>query len=61
VLKVSDAPSGCDFNGDGNTDIVLRNTIIGQNIIWYLNGPNWIGGDYLPMLPGTNWIIGGLK
>jgi alpha-tubulin suppressor-like RCC1 family protein len=47
-------PSGADFNGDGQTDIVWENTATGEHGIWLMNGSavvNWAG---LPTVP-TDW------
>lgn len=47
-----------DFNGDGKTDIVLRNALAGQNLLWTMDGANilseaLIGRD----VPGADWQI----
>jgi len=52
-----------DFNKDGNVDILWRYITfgpIGYNVVWYMNGANWIGSaelipvnDYLWQIAGT--------
>ena len=62
-----------DFNGDNKTDIVWRNTVSGDNIVWYMNGKNFVGSgtnvfadavqgrdyDFLLKVADTNWNIEG--
>ena len=48
-----------DFNGDGNLDILWRNTATGQNVLWYLNGTTITGYDFLPWVTDLNWMIVG--
>jgi len=47
-----------DFNGDGHTDLVLRNAGTRQTAIWYLNNNFFIGGAFGPTLPG-GWGLRG--
>jgi len=42
-----------DFNGDGRTDVVWRNTATGENIVWYMNGKDQIGTGVLATLPNN--------
>jgi hypothetical protein len=47
----------CDFDGDGNTDILWRNYVSGQNLIWQMNGTTPTGTTWwLPTVP-TAWTI----
>jgi uncharacterized protein YkwD len=56
-----------DFNGDKLSDIVWRNRLTGDNLVWYLNGSQFaknptapqIGQDFdfLPGLVDRNWDI----
>lgn len=49
-----------DFNADGNPDIVWRSVsgpTIGQNIVWFMDGGNIIGGGELPTLESQVWQI----
>jgi FG-GAP-like repeat len=32
-----------DFNGDGKTDVLWRNIVTGVNVVWYLDGKNFVG------------------
>lgn len=33
-----------DFNGDQKSDLIWRNLATGQNIIWFMDGKNFLGG-----------------
>jgi len=44
-----------DFNGDGDSDVLLQNTSSGQVAIWEMNGTNVIGGGVLSVDPGPGW------
>jgi hypothetical protein len=44
-----------DFNGDGNSDILLQNTSSGQCVIWEMNGTNIIGGGAVSLNAGPGW------
>ena len=47
-----------DFNGDGKTDLLWRNTSSGENAIWYMNGATQVGGIRLfPTVTDVNWAI----
>jgi hypothetical protein len=48
-----------DFNGDGKPDILWRNTLTGDNYIWYLDGVARAGGAYLTTVADVNWTIVG--
>ena len=48
-----------DFNGDANADILWRNTVTGQNMVWYMNGVTFTGSASIPALADTNWAIVG--
>ena len=50
-----------DFNGDGKTDILWRNKISGQNVIWLMNGTTYSTYVRLLQVPDTNWEIVGPK
>ena len=41
-----------DFNGDGNSDILLNNPTQGWNSVWFLNDTTYIGFANLPSAPG---------
>ncbi|MFM6138075.1 MAG: FG-GAP repeat domain-containing protein, partial [Sphaerospermopsis kisseleviana] len=41
-----------DFNGDGNSDILLNNPSQGWNSVWFLNGTTYSGYANLPSAPG---------
>ena len=46
-----------DFNGDGNIDIVLRNPVTDENIIWIMSGTTLSGIEFLPKAGDSNWQI----
>ena len=62
-----------DFNGDGDADLVWRNSAKGENVIWYLKGTAFAGSDgsasYIPRegidydsllsVPDPDWAIVG--
>ena len=47
-----------DFNGDGQADLVLENTVTSQRVIWILNNGHYSRGYFLPYVP-TQWHIAG--
>ena len=47
-----------DFNGDGNSDILLQNTD-GQAAIWEMDGTNVIASATVGANPGPNWKVVG--
>ena len=48
-----------DFNGDGKTDLVLRNYSTGQDALWLMNGTALMSIVDLPALPNTNYRFEG--
>ncbi len=56
VFKIS---ATGDFNGDGQTDIVLRNRVTGQDIVWLMNGTEIASVVNLIPLQDPNWDIRG--
>lgn len=46
-----------DFNGDGQTDIVLRNRGTGQNFVWLMDGTEIASVAELRPLQDPNWDI----
>ncbi|NJM23770.1 MAG: VCBS repeat-containing protein [Richelia sp. SM1_7_0] len=43
-----------DFNNDGKTDVLWRNSSTGENAVWLMNGAGISGGAFLPNL-GSAW------
>ena len=43
-----------DFNGDQKSDLIWRNLATGQNIIWFMNGKNFLGGGST----AQDWVDG---
>jgi len=44
-----------DFNSDGKTDIVWRNTLNGRNVVWYMDGATTKSSVDLSTLANANW------
>ena len=40
-------------------DILWRNTTTGINVVWYMNGKDFSGWDYLPAVGDQTWTIVG--
>jgi hypothetical protein len=50
-----------DFNADGRTDILWRNTSNGQTLVWFMNGVDYTGFlAVTPTIADTNWDIAGV-
>ena len=49
-----------DFNGDGNSDILWRNSSTGENYVWYMNGVTYLGNDQIMTVSDPNWQIEGV-
>ena len=47
-----------DFNGDGKSDILWRNTTSGEVDIWHMNGTTLASGGAVAFLP-ADWQIQG--
>jgi hypothetical protein len=50
-----------DFNLDARTDLLWRHEISGQNVVWFMNGVNLIGGTFTTpaALADTRWQMVG--
>ena len=48
-----------DFNHDGSGDILWRNSITGQEVIWHMNGTSISGFGWLPEVGDLNWKVMG--
>ena len=59
VAKVLAVVPPGDFDGDGKSDIVWRNTTNGTNAVWYMNGLAVTGGGAFNVAP-TSWSIVGV-
>ncbi|MGF1567531.1 MAG: DUF4347 domain-containing protein [Nodosilinea sp.] len=49
-----------DFNGDGSSDIVWRNTTTGENYLWYLNSGVPFQSSQLLTVEDQNFVLAGL-
>ena len=54
----SSTRQGADFNGDGKTDILWRNSATNQVGIWLMNGASYLGWTPLPNV-SADWKIEG--
>ena len=50
-----------DFNGDGDSDILLRNNSTGNAQIWLMNGTTEIGSPINVTGPGVGWTLLGAE
>jgi subtilisin family serine protease len=48
-----------DFNADGKADILWRNRVTGQNLLWLMSSTTVSSFVSIPLAPDLNWIIGG--
>jgi len=48
-----------DFNSDGKSDLVWRNTVTGQTVVWLMNGTTYAGEAALPSVSSSAWTISG--
>jgi hypothetical protein len=46
-----------DSNRDCRADLVWRNSVSGQNVIWYLNGTTVLGSEWLPTVADPAWQL----
>ncbi len=49
-----------DFNPDGKADIFWRNTVTGENRVYFMNGPTILDNQPLGTTANTNWIVAGV-
>jgi hypothetical protein len=47
-----------DFNRDGKPDVLWRNGVTGQNIVWYLNNATYVSYAWVLTNADLNWKIG---
>lgn len=48
-----------DFNGDGQTDLLLHHTTLGMNAVWYMKGTTYLSNAFLTPTLDTGWRIAG--
>jgi len=48
-----------DFNSDGKPDILWRYTTTGQNLVWYMNGVNYVSYEWIISATDPAWTIAG--
>src|SRR5438094_2343268 len=50
-----------DFNGDGHSDVLWRNTLTGENYLYPMNGTQILAGEgYLRTVADPNWTVAGI-
>src|SRR5260221_5055564 len=49
-----------DFNGDGRSDILWRNSMTGENVIWLMNGAAISSSVTFATVADPNWSIAGV-
>jgi hypothetical protein len=49
-----------DFNGDGKPDILWRNSVTGEVVVWLMDGTKRLGAVSLGTMPDPNWKIVGI-
>jgi Ca2+-binding RTX toxin-like protein len=49
-----------DFNGDGKTDLLWKNTNTGQMAVWLMDGTTVAGGGFTGAQAGNDWSITGI-
>ncbi len=57
-LEAATGGAATDFNGDGLSDILWRNTADGRNIIWSMNGGDRTSATLIQTIPEP-WSLGG--
>jgi hypothetical protein len=50
-----------DFNADARSDLLWRHAGSGENVVWFLNGVDLVGGEFTtpPSLADTRWQMAG--
>jgi hypothetical protein len=60
ALAAGAAHAARDFNGDGRSDILWRNSATGENNVYLMNGTAVVGEGYLPTVSNQSWRIVGV-
>ena len=50
-----------DYNGDGKPDILWRNVLTGENVLWQISNFNVIASTILPTVDDSEWYICGME
>ena len=54
--------AAADFNGDGKADLLLRNGVSGQNLLWEMDGGTILSESLFGRdIPDVNWHIEGVR
>jgi hypothetical protein len=61
TARIMDRQRGVDFNGDDRPDLLWRHDVSGENVLWFLNGANLVGGTFTtpPTLADVRWKMVG--
>jgi hypothetical protein len=46
-----------DLDGDGDSDILWRNSVTGENTVWFMNGASISSGAPVNAMQGGDWSI----
>src|SRR3954463_11387593 len=49
-----------DFDGDGKSAILWRNSSTGENYIYLMDGTTIVGEGYIRTVPDQNWQVAGI-
>ena len=49
--------ASADINRDGASDLIWRQRVSGDHVVWYLNGTTLVGAANLPTVADTNWEL----
>ena len=60
VTSASPRPVQNDFNADSRSDVLWRNSLTGQNVVWFVNGATRVSTAVLPSVSDVNWSIQGI-
>jgi len=53
-------PTRSDFDSDGKSDLLWRNSVTGQNALWLMNGPAITSVPMLTTISDLNWKVAGI-
>ena len=59
-FSIASSPAFSDFNADGKSDLLWRNSSTGDTYAWLMNGLTIGSSGYLPQVTDQNWQIAGI-
>jgi ELWxxDGT repeat protein len=59
--RILDPPGGGDFDGDRRNDLLWRHDLSGENVLWFMNGADLVGGTFTSpaALADPRWTVAG--